>query len=220
MIERHLKTVIDNAFAQIQKVPELLDDLFVEQLDLEQNEVDVVKKLFFQAAPTVIHGYPRSDHEFPLVSITLGNESAQSDFLGNEATTEDDPNEPDFMEDASSNFWDHSYKIYCYTQHPDYTRYLYEVVKQALVLNIPDFFKEKNLWNVSIVGSELAPDARYAPEILFLRLITFRCNDEFKVVKKGSRTGKAFRVSGISVDKSGSSSDVGGVKTNVKVTAG
>ncbi len=214
MIQRFIFYVIEQAIAALIANPDLLDDLFVETLGLSQEECDAIKASFAAKPPTLAHGYARSDSEFPLISITLGGENGLTTYLGDDAIDEDEGD--DEGEEAKSKVWDHSFPIYCYAQHPDITTYLYEIVKQAMALNT-EFFASKNLWDIGLAGADLAPDPRYAPEVLFMRVLTFRCNDEFKVVKKGSLIGKAFKVSGIHVDNSGSPRDVGDVKTNVKV---
>lgn len=219
MIQRYLFTILDQALTNVKGKdgPEILTDIFQKTLGLEPEEVASIIKYFAATDIALKQSFARQDDAFPMLSITLANESGETMFLANEGATEDDPEEPDFAEDVTSNVWNHTFQIYCYAQHPDVAEYLYQIAKQAISLNLNSFLADKGLWNVTLNGMDLAPDQRYTPEILFLRALAFRCNDEFRLVHVGSRAGKAFKVTGIAVDKSGSSSDVGGVKTLVKV---
>ncbi len=66
-------------------------------------------------------------------------------------------------------------------------------------------------------GMDLAPDPKYLPEHLFGRVLTFSCRREFQTINRGARLWKAFKVSGIHIDKSGSPSEIGDVKTKVGI---
>ena len=68
-------------------------------------------------------------------------------------------------------------------------------------------------FEIKISGGDMAPDPRYMPEHLFVRQIKFGCNREFLRTDLATLRQKAFTVSGIHVDSSGSPSDVGDVKT-------
>ncbi len=219
MIQRNLYTAIETALAAIATTPELLDDLFTDFLEFDADEVASIKKFFLETPPNLITAYPRSDADFPLIAIALADEGGGADFLNSDSGTDDDEDSTDFGSDGVGNFWDHAFQIFCYTQNPDATVWVYEVVKAAINANAHDYFRDQGMYDINIRGAELAPDEKYVPDIVFGRALTFRCKDEYLLIARGSKVGKAFKVSGIHVDNSGSPSDVGGVKTNVTVKA-
>ena len=209
LIYKRLKEGIDIILAK----PKILEQLFGELFELDSSEVDKIKTAFQTKTPNVIHGYARTDSDFPLYSIVLGNEMETDHYLSDDAGMIDDPQDPDFGADRLSSLWDSTFQILCYTEHPDLTTYYYEIAKSIFIT--ADFYS----WGVleyHFSGMDLAPDPRYIPEHLFVRQITFKAKYEFERVDFDSKLNKAFKVAGIHVDKSGSPSDVGGVKTLVK----
>lgn len=212
MIQRFLYTTLKEGLAAIQAKPEILDDLFLDLWELSASEVAEIKTAFLAKYPGVIHGYARSETEFPVFSVVLGNEGEAAHYLGDDAGMIDDMDHPDFGSDCLSAIWKHSYQILCYTEHPDLTLYYYEIAK-AILLTAD--FNSLDLFEVHVSGMDLMPDPRYIPEHLFVRQMTFECQREFMRVDKVSKLSKAFQVAGIHVDKSGSPSDVGAVKTLV-----
>lgn len=219
MIQRFIDTVLKQALANIAKDREaILLELFRDELGIdEKTELDSIIDVFKNTPPKVILGYPRADSDFPLYSITLGTEGASEGFLEDGAGQVEEDDDPEFGADKKAEIWNHSYSVWCYAEHPDVCGYIYEVAKAALALNAHDYLIGKGLWNIKLSGMEMAPDPRYAPENLFLRQLVLRCDKEFQLLDRNSKIGKAFKVSGIHVDNSGSSRDVGGVKTKVKV---
>ena len=212
MIQRFLYTTLKDGLEKVKNDPSILEDIFEELWRLAPSEVEGIKTAFAAKFPGVIHGYARSDTNFPVFSIVLGNEGEDQHYMGDDAGMIDDTDDPNFGADCLSAIWKHTYQILCYTEHPDLTLYYYEIAKAIFLtanLNSLDLFQ------VHISGMDLMPDPRYIPEHLFVRQMSFECNREFMRIDKNSKLGKAFKVAGIHVDKSGSPSDVGAVKTLV-----
>lgn len=222
MIQRFVHTVLKTALAAIKDDPTLLDKLFRDELELEVEEVAAIKTFFAAQPPNVIMGYPRQDSAFPLYAIIMGSEGEKTNFIGDDGHTvgdfDEEAGDPDIGEERIAAMWQHAFLVHCYTEHPDATSYIYEVAKFALFANANNFFTAKGLSGISISGMDLAPDARYVPEHLFLRQLTFRADKEFNLPNPRSKIGKAFKVAGIHVDNSGSPSDVGGVKTKITMS--
>lgn len=216
MIQRFLFDVLKAGLDEIQDDLGILDDLF-EQYGLPQTEIDAIRKLWTLKPPIVKHQYARTDDSFPLYSIVLADEQEAELYIGNEAGMITERTSPDFGADIKSSIWQHKYHILCYSEHPDHTSYLYEVAK---AIYIAASLFDCGLFDTKFSGMDLAPDPRYIPEHLFARQFTLVGNREFERLDRKSKLGKAFKVRGIHVDKSGSSSDVGGVKTLVTVSTG
>lgn len=212
MIERLIYTALKEGLVTFQKNENFLEDLFVTQYGLSSTEFEAIRTHFRAKPPNVIHGYAHADAKFPLYSIVLGAEGEAVNFIGDDAgmVPMDDPDDPGA--DIRSAIWDHSHDIFVYTEHPDVTLYYYEIAK-AILLASQEYFLHNGVFGQRFSGMDMAPDPRYVPENLFLRRLTFKSQTEFQTLVDVNR---AFKISGIAVDSSGSPSDVGGVKTNVK----
>lgn len=216
MINRYIKTVLENGITKIKEDPTILDELFRYNYALGIEETNSCKEYFASKGFTVVNGYPRSDSKFPLVAITLLGDSESEYFLNNDASTMEDVPEEFLGMDLKTTIWDYMYQLFIYTEHPDITAYYYEIVKSILLANVSTFI-DLECFNISLSGSELMPDLRYLPEHLFSRQLTFKCSSEFIRFDKESKAYKAFKVTGIYIDKNASSRDIGEVSSNVDV---
>jgi len=212
MIQRLLYKRLIEGVAKFKAQPELFDKLFGDLFELDPPEIAAIKMAFAAKPPHVIHGYARSESEFPLYSIILSGERETDHYLSDDAGMVMDTDDDDFGADRLSALWESTFQILCYTEHPDLTVYYYEIAKSILIVS--DFFTY-GILDFDMSGMDLNPDPRYIPEHLFVRQLTFRAKYEFERIDEGSKFGKAFKVAGIHVDKSGSASDVGPVKTRV-----
>lgn len=218
MIQRTIYRVLKRGLDLIEDDPKILDDIFGPcGYELGAEEIAAIKELFVDKPPGVHHGYARQDHDFPLFAIILAGEQEDQHFVGNDAGMVDDPEHPDFGSDILSTIWDHTYHVLCYAEHPDVTTYIYEVAK-AVLFTGEDDFQNASVFQLQVSGMDLAPDPRYIPENLFVRQLTLNCKREYLRVDRESKLGKAWKVGGIHVDKTGSSGDVGGVNTNVIIS--
>lgn len=216
MIQRFIHDALTAGFTEIEADPEIIDDVFGEDsLCLDAAEIAIIKQYIAENKPNVIHGYPKEDSKYPLLAITLGAEGEKTHFMGDDAGIISDVLDEDFGADILSSIWAHQYPIHVYDLHPNATSYVYELAK-AILQTAGPFFDGKGLQNVHISGMDLAPDPRYAPAHLFVRQLKFECEREQLRVNRSSKLGKAFKVQGIHVDKSGSTGEVG-VPTNVTV---
>jgi hypothetical protein len=216
MIQRFLYTALVDGIAKFTADPTLFDHLFLDEegYGLSETEVDAIKQLWDEKPPNVNHGYAPRELEMPSWNIILSNENESATWLNNDVGQVDTIGDDDFGVDIKGSQWTHRYDLLIYSEHPDATQYYYEVAKSILLVS-NDYFVEKALYDIDISGADLAPDRRYLPEHLFARRITFSCNRVFERLDRDSRFQKAFRVSGIHIDRSGSPSDVGDVKTLV-----
>lgn len=214
MINRYLHILLTQGVTQIQDDPSVLDLLFQDNFLLSDEELAIIKTYFKDHPPNIINGYPRSDSEFPLVAITMSSDMESETFLNEDGGFIDDTDSEYFGMDIKTAIWDYVHQLHVYTEHPDITTYYYEIVKSILLANL-DYLVDLDCFSFAISGTELAPDPRYIPEQIFARVITFKCSSEFQRFDKESRWRKAFKVTGIHVDKNASNWDTGNVATNV-----
>jgi len=208
MIQRFLYTTIKTGFEQLRDKPELVDDVF-DQYDFSDTEIAAIKTSLTEKFPEIKHQYARMDDTFPVISIVLGNEEESDHYIGDYALQDDDGTE------TISSIWSHSYDCLVYSEHPDHTSYLYEMLK-AILISAPLY--DCGLHKTHFHGGDLPPDPRYIPAHLFVRKFTLSAEREFERIDRASRLNKAFQLRGIHIDKSGSPSDVGGVKTLVTIS--
>lgn len=211
MIERYLYQILDAGITAISEDPTLLDLVF-EQYELSRTEMDQIQTLWTAKPPHVKHQFARTDDTFPLYAIVLQQENEADLYLDNYAGMVEDTEDEDFASDIKSSIWQHQFQILTYTQHPDHTLYLYEVAKSIF---LAADLQSAGLFQFQFSGSDLSPAVAYLPDHLFARQFTIAARREFQRIDRASRLGKAFQIRGIHVDKSGSSSDVGGVPTLV-----
>lgn len=214
MINRYLKTILEDGVEVIQNDLSILDELFQQQFILGEEAANEIKTYFANKGLNIVTGYPRRDNDFPLAAITLLSDNESESFLNDDGGYIDTEDDLHFGQDIKTTIWDYVYQILVLTEHPDITAYYYEIVKSIILISL-DQLVDLDVFNFSLGGSELAPDLRYMPEHIFVRQLTFKCNSEFQRFDKESRWLKAFAVRGISVDKNASKRDTGDVVTNV-----
>lgn len=214
MIQRTLYRALTAGLEYFQNNPKAFTTLFGDNYGLSATEIEAIVQFFTSKPPKVIHGYARQDQTPPLYSIVLADERETDKVLGDEAGMISEEEDPDFGDDQYSVMWAHTYHILCIAEHPEAAQYIYEVAKSIILEAKPTFLPE-GIYGIQVSGAELLPDPRFIPEFWFVRQLTLQCQREMLTVKQGTGAGKAWKVAGIHVDKSGSPSDVGGVKTLV-----
>jgi len=212
MIQRFIYNALVQGLEAVQTQPELLDGLFGELYSLGSEELAAIHTFFNENTPGVIHSYPRTDTELPIYSIVLSSEGESDHILGDDAGMIMDTDDEDFGADEYSSIWDHKYVIFCYSEHPDVTEYMYEVAKLIIHAALKPF-SEEGLFSTHLSGSDIKPDAASLPEHLFVRQLTFACKREFQRIDYNSKFTKGFTLSGIHVDSDLESSEGG---TSVK----
>ncbi len=219
MIQRFIFDALKDGVEQITNDITILDQLFLEVYELSEVELATIKTFWVNAAnndkagpPKIRHGYAPRDVDIPVYSIVLESETEALTWLNNDSGQVEDTKDPDFGADIKGSIWNHRYGIHIYHEHPDITTYIYEVAKSILLAS-NEFFSDKGLFDIDISGADMVPGRDYIPEHLFGRKVTFACQRCFTRIDRDSAAGKAFKVGGLHIDRDGSSSDVGGVKT-------
>ena len=212
MIQRVIYEVLTAGLEATNRQPGILEDLFMENYSLTREEVDGIKQFFREQTPRVIHGWARSDSEFPLYSIVLVREQQVDKVLADDAGQVETLGDPDYGADCYAVLWEHTYDVMCFAEHPDSVQYMYELAKNFFFATERQFTSE-GIYDVHLSGGDVSPDVRYVPEHLFLRRLTFVCRSEFLRTDKLSKFTKAFTVRGIHVTEDGAPGrDIGGVK--------
>lgn len=211
MIQRFIFTALKQGVQAITDNPDLLEIVF-ENYELAEAEVKSIKTHWIANPPGVRHGFARSDDQFPLFALVLVNEHEAETVIGDDGGMIEERDDPDFGADIRTSFWEHNYRIMTYTDHPDVTQYYYEVAKSIILEARLD---DVGIYDLSLSGGDVMPDPNYIPAHLFVRNLDVKVDREFRRIVHDSRLGKAFCVRGIHVDRRGSPSDPGAVKTLV-----
>lgn len=209
MIQRFIFRAMKQGIDAITADPSLLEIIF-ENFELEEGEIESIKEQWISKPPHIRHGFARSDDEFPLFALVLVNESEVETVLADDGGIVEDPEDPLYGADIRTSFWKHNYNILVFTEHPDVTLYWYEVAKSII---LEAGFYDVGIYDLQLSGGDITPSPEYIPSHLFVRHLTIEVSREFKRIIHTSRLGKAFKVSGIHIDRSGSPSDPGPVKT-------
>lgn len=218
MLHRYIYGVLQDGVQAFVDNPSLLDDLFRWEYNLEDEEIHTIKEYFAKYPPNVATGYMRRDSKFPCITIVLGGETEAEQvmdrYMGR--VDPDDPMTEHDGEEIAGSIWQYVFHVFVYTEHPDVTEYYYEVVKSILQL-AHEQLTDYGVFDIVLSGMDLAPDIQYLPEHLFVRQLQIQCKRENHHVLANSLVGRAFKIAGVHVDKSGSPRDAGEVKTLVTV---
>jgi hypothetical protein len=210
MIQRFLFSALKQGIDAITEDVTLLEAIF-ENYELAEGEVESMKTLWANKPPIVRHNFARPDDSFPLFALVLVDERETDTVLADDGGIVEEEDDPLFGADIKTSFWSHNYQVLIYTDHPDATLYWYEVAKSILLeAQLHNF----GIYDLMLSGGDVMPDPDYIPSHLFVRRLTIKASREFQRVVHSSRLGKAFKVTGIHVDKSGALGDPG-VKTLV-----
>lgn len=214
MIHRYIHEILTTGITAYKADTRLVDDLFEQLYELEATEIAAIKTIFLEKGLNVYNGYPRRDAKPPFVAIILAQESEVETYIGDYAGMVTEEGHILYGAEVQGSIWDHVFHMPVVSEHPDVTSYMYELVKTLLLVGL-QFLVGQECFQFSFSGMDLAPDPKYIPEHLFVRQLVFSCQRQFSRIDRDARLTKAFRVSGIHIDSSGSPSDVGDVETQV-----
>jgi len=156
---------------------------------------DIIKN--FQAEPPkAILGYPRSTAQFPCFSIILEGEEETQGLIGDYAgQTTLDEDVDDFSEYIGA-FYNSTYGIYIYAEHPDVCVYLYQFAKSVIHAG-KAFLFSCGVTSMTISGGELAPDETYMPENMFMRVLRVQLTAPMSVPAFMRADPRKIRLTGI-----------------------
>lgn len=181
-VERGLQVLLEsetNRFKDDENLLRMFFGYYFKGL-VDPAEIDEFVKNFVTSPPEIVLGYPRSSTTFPCMSIILESEDEQEPVLADYAG-ETDTDDPDDVREANGDFLEHEggfwksvYGVYVYAQHPDVCLYLYHFAKMILVSG-RIWLLSQGLNDVGLSGGELAPDERYLPDNMFIRMVRVMC---------------------------------------------
>ncbi|MBT8428503.1 MAG: hypothetical protein KJN79_01185 [Gammaproteobacteria bacterium] len=217
VIYRELKAGVDRMVADPALFEKfILSGLIYEGMDLSalqeaEDEASRARQAFVADPPTVLHGYARVDGVFPCYAITLGGESTDQDYIGEDAMDSylADPIDDDSRElyrDSDGNRldphirrWGHNFDVFTYVDHPDSCLYYYYLAKQILA-EARSAFIFADLDDINYNGADLAPDTRYLPSGMFVRRLGIKLMSDqeyFETTRPG--VGQATSIAGAHV---------------------
>lgn len=153
-------------------------------------------KNFQTIPPKAILGYPRSTAQFPCFSIILEGEQETQGFIGDyagETTIDEDVKD---AEEYLGAFYDSTYGIYIYAEHPDVCAYLYQFAKSVIHAG-KAFLFSCGVLSMNLSGGELAPDETYMPENMFMRVLRVQLTAPMTVPAFLRADPRKVRVTGI-----------------------
>lgn len=213
MIERILHRFLTEGVTNLTKDPSPIVERFRDCFALTQSELDKIIEIFTTQAPAVRHGYARDDVEIPQWCIILTSEQETSRTLGDEFGIDTVLGSDTYGSTVSGSFWNKVHTIMTVTQHPDVTRYYYEICKLILVRERPNLIRA-GLNDINYSGADLSPRQTYLPAHLFAR--NFVVSAEVDDRTTGAKVSPIRSIDGLHVE-GGSDQSNGGVKTLVTV---
>lgn len=213
MIERLLFTVIQDGIAYLKANPAEIVKIFGEDALLDNvdrmTEPTKISTLFTARPPSVTQSFPRPEAVFPCYSITLASDTTSQQFLGDDGGFISDPDSDDAGGSIDSEVRAYSYVILVWTQHPDWTLYLYHLLMWMMVQGRRTMMAN-GIMDIKMSGADVQPDQRTMPAGLFVRRLTFSCDREWAVVPPSSKLPySAFKVGGVHYDTPQSAGDPG-----------
>jgi len=167
--EQRISLVLKQGVSAITGDTDLLDTILA---DLSAKDLTSVKSYWDDHPPIVVSGYARSEGPFPCFAITLLSEEIAQDYVGVGEEAYFLGSDPDNK--AGSRFKRRvtgTYGVHIYAEHPDICAFYYRVVRKIINVGMWRLL-EGGLNEPVISGQEMAPDARYTPDNLFVRRLS------------------------------------------------
>lgn len=186
MNERIIQRVLTSGLAPFIADPGLLETLFQGEHGLSPAETALLRAYFEFSPdegqpggpPNIIHGYPRGTGPFPCWAIILLADRSQQRLLGDDAGTHGD------FADATDLAGDPAFELTKITSFtiaidvyvpdlPDVLLYYYHLLRHILFQSVGTLQAAPNyLQQIEFTGADLAPNAQYLPDNLWLRRLT------------------------------------------------
>lgn len=146
---------------------------------LEQDEIDLVARVFAARPPTIRAGYGTAQDPMPLVTVALMQERPDQEVLGDILEPETDYDEFEHGKaELLGAIYEQTIEITIYADHPDVALYLYHWARYGLQAHLDWFLRHGLIEPRFVSGSEVRPDPRFVPERLFCRTLTWTVRGE------------------------------------------
>lgn len=223
MIENVLKRYVEAGVKDLAANPAWLRDICIGTVRMNETQADATLEFWAntdnkgKGAPSVHHGYPRTNVQFPAIFLILSSDSESDVFLGDGMGTVlgggtiGGPQEGD---EVSGAIYTDVYTFLIMAQNPDICITNYNILKSILYI-ADKSLQEEGVLASTISGGDMAPDKKWMPDGFFFRQLTYTVKEEFCIGVKDD-TARAWAVSGIHIDRNGApGEDVGNVQTLV-----
>ena len=221
MVDRVLRGLLQNTIDQLIASPADLERFFSHFFDPTvgvKERQDFVTN-FKRQPPKAILGYARSGVQTPVYAVVSESENESDSFLGDYVGQTTGARAPESQVDPASEFtgalFEATYGIYTYAEHPDVASYLWHLSK-AIVHGGKKFLLSCGVLEVSLSGAELAPDANYMPDNMFVRVLRVHTKQAFTAPRVLLVDPNRFRMVGIHVDDINIDGIQGGVTPKAK----
>jgi len=152
---------------------------------------------FQRQPPKALLGYARSSAQFPCFAVVLENEEETDAFLGDyvgQILPDEDPfGEPS---EYTGSFFQQTYGVYIYAEHPDQCSYLYHFAK-AVLISAKEPLLSCGVQEVILSGGELAPNDDYLPENMFVRVLRAQVKSATTVPRLLSADPRKIKILGL-----------------------
>lgn len=158
-----IKQTLQRGVDAISANTSLLDDIWRK---LGAEDIARLKAYWVAHPPTVLTGFARREGPFPCFSITLASDANDTTLLDDGGYFDEEDEEEIGREVTRSDF-----RVFIFAESPDACAAYYRVARRILMVG-KRRLESFGLLNPALSGAELAPDASYVPDNLFVRQIT------------------------------------------------
>lgn len=163
-----VKKLVEDGVTTISANVALLDGIW---RGLDAGDIAKLKEHWTNHPPTVLTGFARREGPFPCFAVTLQSDSNDTTLIGDGEMVDLDVLDPDEDETIGRETTSCTFRIYVFAENPDVCAAYYRVLRRILQVG-KRRLESRGLYNPVLSGAELAPDASYTPDNLFVRQVT------------------------------------------------
>lgn len=158
-----IKQTIQLGVATLSANVALLDDIWRK---LDSDDITRLKSHWTDHPPTVLTGFARREGPFPCFAVTLASDDTDTVLL-DDGQMFDEDEEGDIGREVMRS----TFRIWVFAENPDVCAAYYRALLRILRVG-KRRLESYGLLNPTLSGAELAPDASYTPDNLFVRQVT------------------------------------------------
>lgn len=197
MMQRRIFDILTAGLKAFADNPDMYSTVFGNYLGLSDAEVAGITRFFAQKPIRVQHGYQHGDIRPPLVAIILQAESQSQKVLGDAAYLPMGYAAQRSI--GAGSVWQNSYQLMCYAENIDAASYVYELVKAIFICSHMTMAK-LGIMSPNYTGQDLAPDPRYLPENLFVRVLGLSAQSTYVLPELLSQSPLGVALEGLVVE--------------------
>lgn len=178
--EQLIATLLKTGVSALSANIALLDPILTSMSDHDRT---AIKDYWGTNPPNILSGYARAEGPFPCVSIVLQSEQTIQDYVGLGQEYESFTATLDGSDDYNifKRRVTGSYALHVMAEHPDVCLAYYRIVRRIISVGYR-WLINRDMYDPTLNGQELGPDARYSPEHLFIRrlILTVEYEEEWR----------------------------------------